>query len=341
MLMKKFKRIAILIASIFCLFLPSCKDIQPISNKEYKLDITGHSEFVIEGPHRKDSKKALKSFKAGDIVVFTVCVVYDVDMIFQLNGQKMEEALKQEDYQTHSFTMPAQNSVLNISLASGFYSLDNAPLEHYFNWIKYLDEDEIQLATYDDPCVGIPSLGNFDKTYSASKEEIHDLYNFLNTTHVEKVDYHPVEPGTVYNSIYIETIYGDEYTIRANNRYIDVSSDNEFSYRLTNPLPTFENLKGNALNNIAANGFVVTDVLDNNKDVTENFYLNRLPLMSFVLLEDAIFSGEINDFNRYRFENSWGKIVFQSSTCFVIQDNNMGSFTCKIINGLTFEQLKK
>lgn len=344
--MKKFKRIAILIASFFSLLLPSCEINNLTKGGDYKLTITGHTDLVLEGPHLKDNNKKQSYFNAGDVVVFSVGVVYDVETVFKLNGHKMEEAIEfhQDDYNNgilHSFTMPAQDSVLDISLVDGFYPIEHAPLYHYYDWIKYLDEDEIKLATYYDPWVGTPFLGNFNRTYSASKEEIHELYQFLNNTYVEKVDYHPVEPGTVYNSIHIESTFGDEYTIRANNRYINVSGDSGFSYRLSNPLPTFESLKGNSLNDIATNDFVVTDMLDNNKDVTESFYLNRLPLMSFVLLEDVGFSSEINDFNRYRFENSWGSLIFQTSTCFVINDNEMGSFTCEIINGLTFEQLKK
>ena len=340
MLMKKFKRIAILIASIFCLFLPSCKDIQPIGNKEYKLDITGHAEFIIEGPHRKDSKKTLKSFKAGDIVVFYTAVVYDAEITFSLNGHKMEEAPNDEDnYNFHSFVMPAQNSVLNIGLVGGFYSLDHAPLFHYYDWIKYLSEEEIAFAIYYDPCKGIPNLSNFNKYYSASKEEIHDLYTYLNNTYVEKVDYHLVEPGSVYNTIHIETIYGDEYDITANNNYINVSSDTNYSYRLSNPLPTFEELVGNTLNDQATEGIIVTN---DTKDVTSSFNLNRLKLMQFTVEEGVEFPAVMNDYNRYIFENSWGKIIFQSSTCFVVYDTQLGTSTCcNIINGLTFEQLKK
>ena len=344
--MKKFKRIAILIVSFFSLLLPSCEINNLTKEGDYKLTITGHTDLVLEGPHLKDNNKKQSHFNAGDIVVFSVDVVYDVETVFKLNGHKMEEAIEfdQDSYEKgilHSFTMPKQDSVLDISLSDGFYSLDHAPLVHYYDWIKYLDEEEILSATYYAPCVGVPTLGNFNSYYTASKEEIHDLYQFLNNTYVMKVDYHHIEPGTVYNSIHIETVYGDEYDISANNGYITVLGDNEYSYRLGNPLPTFKTLKGYTLNEQSLYDIVVLDASDNSKDVTSSFYIERLKLMSFVVEDDVEFPAVVNDFNRYHFENDWGKIIFESSTCFVIYDNEIGRFVCSINNNLTFEQLKK
>lgn len=343
--MKKFKRIAILIASFFSLLLPSCEINNLTKEGDYKLTITGHTDLVLEGPHLKDNNKKQSYFNAGDVVVFSVDVVYDVETVFKLNGHKMEEAIdfNQDSYENgilHSFTMPAQDSVLDISLEDGFYDIDNAPLMHYYDWIKYVDEEEIESATYYAPCIGTPSLGNFNKYYTASREEIHALYYFLNNTKVQKVEYHRIEPGTVYNSIHIETIYGDEYDIRANNGYLPCDSS-EYSLLLGNHLPTFENLKSNTLNYESTSNFKVTDTRDNNKDVTESFRLERLPLMQFVLLEEMDYPEMVNDYNRYNFENTCGRIVFQTSDEFILIDNEIGTFACKINNGLTFEQLKK
>ena len=346
LIMKKLKRIAILIASFFSFLLPSCEINNLTKEGDYKLTITGHTDLVLEGPHLKDNNKKQSYFNAGDVVVFSVGVVYDVETVFKLNGHKMEEAIEfdQDSYEKgilHSFTMPKQDSVLDIILSDGFYSLDHAPLVHYYDWIKYLDEEEILSATYYAPCVGVPTLGNFNSYYTASKEEIHNLYQFLNNTYVDKEEYQPVEPGTVSNSIHIETIYGDEYSISANNRRIKSSQDDNCTYKLSNPLPTFKTLKGYTLNEQSLYDIVVLDASNNSKDVTSSFYIERLKLMSFVVEDDVEFPAVINEYNRYHLENSWGKIIFESSLSFVIHDNEMGRFVCKIVNGLTFEQLKK
>ncbi len=343
--MKKFKRIAILIASLFSFLLPSCDPVEFKKDGDYKLTITGRSELVIEGPHLKDSDKKQEYFNAGDIVVFSVGVINDAETILQLNGHKMEEAIdfKQDDYNDgilHSFTMPAQDSVLDISLVSGFYNIDNAPLYHYYGWIKYLDEDEIQSASYYDPCVGIPSLANFDTMYKASKEEIHKLYEFLNNTSAKKDEDHLINPGSVSRSIYIETIYGDEYSIHAVDGYINGGEGTDFIYQLSAPLPSFSIVAYYRFNDMALKDMTVIDRMNNDKDVTEGFYLERLYLLGFIIIEKD-YTMDINRYNRFTFYNPWGAIVFRDEKTFDIRDESRDrSYTCEIMNNLTFEQLK-
>ena len=333
--MKLIKHILAVTISLFSLLLPSCQK----QERDYKLTITGHVELIIDGPHLKDDNKTLTYFNAGDVVVFNTAIVNDAEIIFKLNGQKMTEAL---DYQQdrHSFIMPNQDSILNIGLAGSYFDLNYAPLFHYYDWIKYLSEEEIASATLHEPCMGTPFLDNFDKYYSASKEEIHTLYDFLKNTYVEKVSYQPIEPGTVYHSIYIETKYGDEYQISANNGYINVSNtDINYSYRLTNPLPTFDSFKAYSLNDIASKGFTVTD---ENNDVTSSFNVDKLAVLKFEIIEEMYFPEVVTEYNRYRFINSWGAITFESSTLFVISDyEHVNPVICSIVNNLTFEDLKK
>ena len=342
--MKKLLRLPLILAFILSFILISCTVVTPDkeSDSKYSLTIDDNSHLVIGSPIGEDGKES-KKFKGGEVVTFYVTVVYDADVIIQLNGQKMQEAtdFDQDDYSNgikHSFVMPNQDSTLSLHIVSGFYSLDHAPLFHYYDFIKYLEEDEIEQATYSDPATGTPSLGNLNKYYSASKDEIHSLMEWLNSTYVERVDYHRIEPGTVYNTLTIKTTHSETYTISANNDYINYYADEDYSYRLSSPLPTFE----------AEDHFTFTDfallgmkVMKNNNDVTDLFDINKLYDMEFAMI-DAFFPEVVNEYNSHRFMTSAGEIVFHTNTSFALIDNdNKTAGAYQSINNITFESLKK
>lgn len=342
--MKKFLNFPLILAFIFSFIVSVCSltACEIAEENTYSLKVeTGN--VIITDPPRGEDGVADKRFKGGEVVTFSIGVIYDAEVIIQLNGQKMEEAtdFDQDDYSNgvkHSFIMPFQDSVLSFSIVNGFYSLDRAPLFHYYDWIKYLSEDEIESAIYSYPAVGTPSLGNLNKYYSADQDEIHSLVEWLNSTNVERVELHFIEPGSVYNTITIKTIHGETYKISANDNYISYSSDDNYSYRLSSPLPAFETEEYCTFMDFA---FMDMKVMKNNEDVTDLFNINKLYDMEFAMI-DTFFPEVVNEYNSYRFITSTGEIVFHTETAFELIDRERetaGAY--QSVNGVTFSSLKK
>ena len=345
--MKKFLNFPLILAFIFSFIisvcsLTGCEVMKIVEANTYSLKVDAGNVFITDPPRGEDGV-ADKRFKGGEVVTFSIGVVYDAEVIIQLNGQRMEEAtdFDQDDYSNgvkHSFVMPFQDSVLSFSIVNGFYSLDHAPLFHYYDWIKYLSEDEIESAIYSDPAVGTPSLGNLNKYYSADQDEIHSLVEWLNSTNVERVELHRVEPGTVYNTITIKTIHGETYKISANDNYISYSSDDNYSYRLSSPLPVFETEEYCTITDFALSDM---KVMKGNDDMTDLFNINKLYDMEFAMI-DAFFPEVVNEYNVYRFKTSTGEIVFHTDTTFELIDHERetaGAY--QSVNAVTFASLKK
>ncbi len=345
--MKKLLNFPLILAFIFSFIvsvcsLTGCEVMEIVETNTYSLKVETDSVFITDPPRGEDGV-ADKRFKGGEVVTFSIGVIYDAEVIIQLNGQKMEEAtdFDQDDYSNgvkHSFIMPFQDSVLSFSIVNGFYSLDHAPLFHYYNWIKYLSEDEIESAIYSDPAVGTPSIGNLNKYYSANQDEIYSLAEWLKNTYVERVELHFIEPGSVYNTIAIKTKYGETYHISANNDYISYNSGDNYSYRLSSPLPVFEAEDHCSFMDFA---FLDVKVMKNNDDVTDVFDINKLYNMEFAMI-DTFFPEVVNEYNSHRFITSTGEIVFHTETAFELIDNQMettGAY--QSVNGVTFSSLKK
>ena len=86
----------------------------------YSLTITGETHLLASEPHlpSTDMIPASYSYYPGDWVVFGVSKVMDADVVVRLNDEKLESHQESIECYYYQFYMPAQDSVLNISIHS-------------------------------------------------------------------------------------------------------------------------------------------------------------------------------------------------------------------------------
>ena len=84
----------------------------------YDLTITGQSELVIRGPFRPstDIQHTEYSFPEGAWVIFVVEIVENAEVVATLNGEKLESYQQIDTGLYFQFSMPGQDSVLDISV---------------------------------------------------------------------------------------------------------------------------------------------------------------------------------------------------------------------------------
>ena len=86
----------------------------------YSLTITGETHLLASEPHlpSTDMMPASYSYYPGDWVVFGVSKVMNADVVVRLNDEKLESHQESIECYYYQFYMPAQDSVLNISIHS-------------------------------------------------------------------------------------------------------------------------------------------------------------------------------------------------------------------------------
>ena len=84
----------------------------------YDLTITGQSELVIRGPFRPstDIQHTEYSFPEGAWVIFATEKVQNAEVVATLNGEKLESYQQIDTGLYFQFSMPRQDSVLDISV---------------------------------------------------------------------------------------------------------------------------------------------------------------------------------------------------------------------------------
>ena len=354
-IMKKTRAFTLLLLNIISLSLASCNDYsfssqsslkseEPSSQSfsidnepildQYSLTIIDEGKLIYEKPHLL-GESSKTNFNAGDVVYFSTAVIMDASIIFKLNDDKMIEAnanLDNDDslYTPHSFVMPAQNSVLKVSTINGFFSTEAIPLGEIYDWIYYLEPGDIVSATYKKNTVGNPSFSKFNEYYTANEEELTGLYHYLKNNTVKATDYR-IPPGAQQTSITLKTKNNKTYGIGASANRLNGNAFAE-SYLLKEPLPEFSTLMGYSFDTNSLYNLKVTDLM-NGEDVTKDFDLNNLDKMIFEQKEGVVFYGEMNEFNKYKFENSCGCFIFESQKYLTIQDTNaQSSDTYEIVN---------
>ena len=363
-IMKKTRAFTLLLLNIISLLLAGCNDYSfssqsslkseepssqtsSINNEplmgQYSLTVIDEGKLIHEKPHLLgESSKA--SFNAGDIVYFSTAVIMDASIILELNDEKMEEANPNLDkgesiYTPHSFVMPNQNSILKVSIVNGFFSTDSIPLGEIYDWIYYLEPDDIISATYSKSAVGNPSFSKFNEYFTASEEELTDLYNYLKNNTVKATDYR-IPPGAQATSITLTTKSNKTYYISAYSNRLYGKAPVE-SYLLNKPLPMFSTLMGYSFDTNSLINLKVND-LTNSEDATAKFDLNNLSKMVFEPLEGVDFYASINEYNKYKFENSCGYFIFQDEKVLSISDNATSSYHhYQIVNDFGFSSILK
>ena len=355
--MKKTNALILLLTSIFSLVLSSCNDASfsasPINsgsssnNKsnidQYSLTIIGSKDLIHDQPHLL-GESSKTSFNAGDVVYFSTAVIMDASIIFKLNDDKMEEANPHLDdgnssYTPHSFVMPAQDSILKVSVVNGFLSLHALPLGKIYDWIYYLEDDDIVSATSIKSAIGNPSFNKFNEHYTANKEELTNLYSYLKNKTVEATDY-PITPGSQTISISLTTKANKTYTITAHDNRLNGNALAE-SYLLNEPLPEFSTLNGYSFDSNSLMNLKVTNLL-NGEDATSNFTPRCLNDMVFKPLEGVGLGAVMNEYNKYKFETICGYFIFQSEKVLSISDNESGSYlNYQIVSDFSFSSILK
>ena len=217
--------------------------------------------------------------------------------------------------------------------------VDSKSLRFYYPWINSLTENNVEAIYSVNYAQGIPFLANFNEWNVASKEEIKQTIDYLKTATVSQSAYRPQTPGEVPNEIVINTKNGESFSIKVFENVVKSSIENNVSYVLGKSLPSFTTFYAYALNSESTN-FTVTDI-ENENDVTNQFTLSGIGKMLFTSLGDVEFFAVMNEYNRYKFENGFGYLIFQDERTFTIDDRELGHGAYQIINDVTFNSLKK
>ena len=98
------------------------KDVSTIKNEFgenlYSLTITGRPELIVRGPFRPstDIQHTEYSFPEGAWVIFATEKVQNAEVVATLNGEKLESYQQIDTGLYFQFSMPGQDSVLDISV---------------------------------------------------------------------------------------------------------------------------------------------------------------------------------------------------------------------------------
>ena len=167
--------------------------------------------------------------------------------------------------------------------------------------------------------------------------------SFLYNTYVTRVDYSPREGvGMRTLTIVAPTRWSgpqdyDYYTITTCDGLL-VINDEYYSLSIGGlPRLTYGQEYGKSFLSQALSGLMVIDTLDNDKDVTANFrLLNNISRMVFTEIKDNSVLSGTNLYNRYKFQNELGYIVFEDYDVFVLHTNSGKSGTYRIVNSDTY-----
>ena len=362
--MKKTSAFILLLTSLFSLVLSSCNDTSFSSNSissdsssssissnnepllgQYSLSVIDEGHLIHDLPHLL-GENSKTSFNAGDVVYFSTSVVMDASIILKLNDMKMEENNPNFDdgnslYTPHSFVMPAQNSVLKVSVVDGFFSNEAIPLGEVYNWIYYLEADDIISATYTKKAIGNPHFANFNMHYAANQEELTSLYNYLKNQTVTATDYR-IPPGSQAISIAITTKDNKNYQLTAHDNRLE-GNNKIYSYLLDKPLPEFSTLLGYSFDSNSLISLKVNN-LENDSDASGEFDLNNYGNLANLIFKESnqVFNDDMNEYNKYKFVNSCGYFIFQNEKTFLLYDSNTSKQTMfEVINDYSFSHLKK
>ena len=194
-------------------------------------------------------------------------------------------------------------------------------------------------------------LGNVSPTfemfntfrYSENEVDIRLAMSFLYNTYVTRVNYSPREGiGKRTLTIVTPTRWSgpqdyDYYTITTCDGLL-VINDEYYSLSIGGlPRLTYGQEYGKSFLSQALSGLMVIDTLDNDKDVTANFHLlNNISRMVFTEIKDNSVLSETNLYNRYKFQNELGYIVFEDYDVFALHTNSGKSGTYRIVNSDTY-----
>ena len=215
---------------------------------------------------------------------------------------------------------------------------ESIDLKDYYSWIKDLKEEDITMVISGITHGSIsPRLDIFDEYYySVAASDFHRVYQYLNSTKL-LFNNPDLGSGTGTKSLTIVT-NEQKYTINTNvDGWLMVSDE----YATVNvSLPSFGLPYGNSFMSHALFGMKVVD-MSSGSDATSDFAnLNQMKDMIFIDLGDVDFPEEINSFNIYKIENSLGYIIFESSTIFHVHTEDGKYAAYKIVNGVSFDQLR-
>ena len=212
-------------------------------------------------------------------------------------------------------------------------------------WVTGFDNDE----DFYKPCMVIsgqylgsviPSLANYNSfTCSESKSDIKSVISYLNNVRIVK-DGKRIEPGAGNRTLTIVTptkMSGpqdyDYYTFSATSGVTVLYGE---EYSLTQDFPRFTDAKpyGYSFMKTALLMFEMSvRDLKEDTDTTRYFpYLNQLEKMIFKPLDDIGFGDEINDYNRYKIQNSLGFIIFENEKVFRVSPKDGTGGTYEIVN---------
>lgn len=212
-------------------------------------------------------------------------------------------------------------------------------LSFYYPWIDSLKENNIAAIYSIDHARGNPTLANFEVWNIASKEEITQTVNYLKSVTISEGKYDPQRPGEVPSEIVINTKQGESYSVSLFSNVVQSSYEKNVSYYVSEPLPSFASFYAYSLNYYGTQ-FTVTDI-SNGTDATNRFTFASMSKMLFIPVEGIEFLAVMNEYNRYKFENAFGYIIFQGEKMFTLHDNQTGLKTYQIINDVTFSSFKK
>lgn len=186
----------------------------------------------------------------------------------------------------------------------------------------------------------VPALDRFNSfTYSESQEDIERVMSYLNSAYIIRDGKAPRDGvGKITLTIATPTMQSgpqdyDYYTINSFDGLVLLNGE---YCSLSESFPTLSHEKpyGNSFMITALfDDLKVVDMEDGEKDVTDTFlYLRFLEKMVFEYLGNFEFPAEINEFNRYKLQNSLGYIIFESESVFRLQTNNGHSGVYRIVN---------
>ena len=321
--------------------------IDPIDDlNEYQLEIKDERQLICEQPHLLNEESKSK-FKEGTTVYFKTSVVsWDKEIIVLLNGDRLGyHYSSRNDYYEYEFVMPSADSYLEVYLRGDVSHInEEIDLKEHFTWINDLKEEDITMVITSSKNGSIsPSFDILDHyKYSDNASDIHRVFEYLNTTKIvfDYPDY-PTGAGTKSLTIVVlnpTTEVEEKYTISTCSNITSVNGKN---VSLSAALPSMNTLYGYSFMPHALLGMSVTSI-DGTIDYTELFpRLNMISSMIFQKLDNADFDTALNEYNIYKFVNSLGVITFESETVFRVYSSEGQLSAYRIINGVTFKDLKK
>ena len=320
--------------------------IDPIDDlNEYQLEIKDERQLICEQPHLLNEESKSK-FKEGTTVYFKTAVVsWDKEIIVLLNGDRLGyHYSSRNDYYEYEFVMPSADTFLEVYLRGDSSHInEEIYLKDHYSWIEGLKEENISMIITGETWGSIsPSLDTLNRYYySDSVSDIHRVYEYLNTTKII-FDYpeYPTGSGTKSLSVVVINPTTGEKEKHLISCCANIISANGKNASLSTTLPSMNTPYGYSFMSHALLGMSVTSI-DGTIDYTESFpKLKMISSMIFEKLDSADFGAELNEYNIYNFVNSLGVITFESETEFRVCTSEGQLTAYRIINGVTFKDLK-